>query len=154
MEHNAMRRTGLREMSVGFVMLALTGASPAYAQTAASPPETQSTQVKTIFDFKAELGLTDKQETEIREILADLNKEVQLTRAKLTILSFELEDLVKKQVTLEQIKKNLKDQADLQANMRFADMVATMKIDKVLSSEQLSKWRRIQASAREAPKPR
>ena len=107
-----------------------------------------TTQGKTIFDFKAELKLTDKQEKEIREILAELNRDLQLNRAKLTILSFELEDLTQKEGNLEQMKKNLKDQADLQSSMRYADIVATRRINKVLSSEQLKKWRSIQASAR------
>ena len=120
----------------------------AYSQTATTPTETQTTQTKTIFDFKGELKLADKQESKIREILGDLNREIQLNRAKLTILSFELEDLIKKDGNLDQIKKNLKEHADLQSSMRYADIVATREINKVLSSEQLKKWRGIQASAR------
>lgn len=120
----------------------------AQAQAASPPAEVQATPGKTIFDFKAELKLTDKQEKEIREILAELNRDLQLNRAKLTILSFELEDLTQKEGNLEQMKKNLKDQADLQAYMRYADIAATRRINKVLSPDQLKKWRSIQASAR------
>lgn len=139
---------GLPRIIVVFILTIFMAGGLAYAQAASPPAEVQSTQGKTIFDFKAELKLTDKQEKEIREILAELNRDLQLNRAKLTILSFELEDLTQKEGNLEQMKKNLKDQADLQSSMRYADIVATRKINKVLSSEQLKKWRSIQASAR------
>jgi len=94
----------------------------------------------------------DKQEKEIRQALADLNRELQLKRAKLTILSIELEDLVKREGDLEQIKKNLMDQANLQASMRYDDFAASRKINKVLSADQLAKWRDIQVSQKENPK--
>lgn len=138
-----MTRNGLSMVLVGLAITLLVAGGPSYAQTAP-----QAAQGKTIFDFKADLRLTDKQEKDIREVLADLNKEIQVGRAKLTILSFELEDLIKKEADLEQIKKNLKDQADVQASMRYADVVATRGVNKVLSPDQLTRWKNIQATAR------
>ena len=132
------------------VLMILTSDSWSHAQTFNQPGAEQPT--KTIFDFKAELKLTDKQEKEIKQALADLNRELQLKRAKLTILSIELEDLVKKEGDLEQIKKNLMDQANLQASMRYDDFAASRKINKVLSADQLAKWRDIQVSQKENPK--
>jgi len=142
-----MTRNGLSMVLVGLAITLLVAADPSYAQTAAQTAP-QAAQGKTIFDFKADLKLTDKQEKDIREVLADLNKEIQVGRAKLTILSFELEDLIKKEADLEQIKKNLKDQADVQASMRYADVVATRGVNKVLSPDQLTRWKNIQATAR------
>jgi len=143
-----MTRDGLRMMLAGLAIELLLMGGLASAQTATRPAEPQTPPGKTIFDFKAELKLTDKQEKDIRDALAELNKEIQVSRAKLTILSFELEDLIKKEANLELIKKNLKDQADLQANMRLADIVATRGVNKVLSPEQLTRWKSIQATAR------
>lgn len=138
-----MTRNGLRMGLAGLAITLLVAGGPAYPQTAPQPA-----QGKTIFDFKADLKLTDKQEKDIREVLTDLNKELQVTRAKMTILSFELEDLLKKEANLEQIKKNLKDQADLQANLRYADVVATRGVNKVLTPDQLTRWKSIQATGR------
>ena len=117
----------------------------AYSQTAS--PQT----VKTIFDFKTDLSLTDTQEKQIKQILVDLNRELQLEKAKHTIASIELQDLVKKEADLEQIRKALDQEASLRASMSYADLAATRKINKVLSSEQLQKWRTIQDSVRPAP---
>ena len=134
------------------VLMILTSESWSHAQTFNQPGAEQTKPTKTIFDFKAELKLADKQEKEIRQALADLNRELQLKRAKLTILSIELEDLVKKEGDLDQIKKNLMDQANLQASMRYDDFAASRKINKVLSADQLAKWRDIQVSQRENQK--
>ena len=49
----------------------------AYAQS--TPP---AERIKTIFDYKQELNLTDRQEQDIKTILTDLNKEVRITRAE------------------------------------------------------------------------
>jgi len=138
--------------AAALALMIFTPGSWTHAQIANKPAAAETAQVKTIFDFKPELKLTDKQETEIKQILTDLNREIQLDRAKLTILSIELEDLGKKEGDLEQIKKNLMDQASLQAAMRYADIVASRKINKVLSPDQLAKWRDIQVSQKGNPK--
>jgi hypothetical protein len=51
---------------------------------------------------------------------------------------------MKKESDLEQIKKNLMDQANLQASIRYDDFAASRKINKVLSADQLAKLRDIQ----------
>ena len=106
------------------------------------------TPKQTIFDYKAELSLTDEQEKEIRRILAELNREMQISQAKRTLLKFELEDLIQKEDELEVIRTKLQEQADLLASARFTDHVATRNINNVLSAPQLAKWRGIQAAAR------
>ncbi len=51
---------------------------------------------------------------------------------------------MKKENDLEQIKKNLMDQANLQASISYDDFAASRKINKVLSADQLAKLRDIQ----------
>src|SRR5262245_60389268 len=131
---------------VSVVLLGLLAWSLAYSQTA--NPQT----VKTIFDFKADLNLSDAQEKQIKQILVDLNRELQLEKAKHTIASIELQDLIKKEADLEQIRKALDQEASLRASMTYADIVATRNINKVLSPDQLQKWRHIQDSARTTTK--
>ena len=114
-----------------------------------APAQTPPAPGKTIFDYKADLSLSDKQEQDIRQILEELNRELRLGNARLTLLNADLEDLVKSDGDLEQIKKKLKEAYDMQANLRFSDISATRRINRVLSPEQLKRWRGIQAAARE-----
>jgi DNA helicase IV len=118
------------------------------ANGAAFSQTTNQQVVKTIFDYKTELNLTDAQEKQIKQILTDLNHELQLENAKHTISSFALQDLIKKEANLDEIKKALDQEASLRASISYADIVATRKINKVLSSDQLQKWRTIQDAAR------
>ena len=129
-------------MLTGQVLLIALSMSPAFSQTAA--PQA----IKTIFDFKSELNLTDAQEKQIKDILIDLNRELQLEKAKHTIAGIELQDLVKQEADLDRIRSALDREAALRASMTYADLVATRKINKVLSAEQLQKWRSIQDAAR------
>jgi hypothetical protein len=108
--------------------------------------------VKTIFDFKAELRLSDTQEKDIKQILADLTRELQLEKAKHTIAAIELQDLVRQDVDLGQIRRALDQEAGLRASMTYVDIAATRKINHVLSPDQLQKWRTIQESARSTSK--
>lgn len=137
-----------------FVALGLWGLSyaaqpPAPAPAPAAPAQQrQPTRGRTIFDYKDELKMTDKQETEIRTILANLNKDQRLSNARLVIIDSELEDLINKEGDLELIRRKLRDAYDIQISIRIADIEASRKINRVLSPDQLKKWRGIQASAR------
>ena len=155
-----MSRNQWKNIGVG-VGIAFVSAFSTQAQSATTPPtkqpkaaqqpapaQAQTAPGQTIFDYKADLNLSDKQEEDIRALLADLNKEVRLGQAKLTILNSELEDLIKTEGDLEQIRKKVKEAFDLQANVKFADIAATRKINRVLSPEQLKRWRSIQEAAR------
>jgi len=136
----------VQNMGVLFSFLLVAAlAGPVYSQTANQP-------IKTTFDYKAELSLTDAQEKEIKQILIDLNRELQLEKAKLTIAGIELQDLIKKEADLDQIRKALNQEAALRVSLAYADLAATRKINQVLSSEQLRKWRAMQEAARIASK--
>ena len=123
-------------------------AAPVISAQVAPQPE----RARTIFDYKKELNLSDRQEQDIKTILGDLNKEVVVTRAKLTLLEVEVGDLIKNEGDLEQIRKKLKDAADIQVALRLADIAATRKINRTLSPDQLKRWREIQAAAAKPPK--
>jgi len=113
----------------------------------ASAPATN--QVKTIFDYKSELTLSDDQEQRMRQILVNLNKELQVERAKLTILSYDLEELIRKEADLDSIKRALQQEAELRASIAYADLAAGRQINSTLTNDQLTRWRAIQASARQ-----
>lgn len=96
-----MRTRWITQSLVGVVFLMhLLGV--AFAETPTTNPQT----VKTIFDFKAELKLTDEQDQQIRQILLDLNRDLQLEQAKHTIATYELQDLLKQEADLEQVGRH------------------------------------------------
>jgi len=137
-------------LAATFVIGALqnAGAASAPAQTAPAAPGAQAPQGRTIFDYKADLSLTDRQEREIKNVLTELNKRLRLDRARLTLLDSEVEELIIKEADLEQLRRKLREIADLQVNLRIADIEATRKINRTLSPEQLKRWRSIQEAAR------
>jgi len=132
----------VRNLVISALTVAVMAGGLAYAQPADQPVR------KTIFDYKAELGLSDDQEKQIRSILAGLNREVRLNRAKLTILEIEIEDQIQQEADLEAIREKLNEQARLQAETRYADLAAGRKINVVLTPNQLTQWRAVQAAAR------
>jgi septal ring factor EnvC (AmiA/AmiB activator) len=125
-----------------FLMVAF---GAAFAQQAEEPR--QQTAVKTIFDYRAELNLTDDQVRMIREHLSALEKEVRVLRARLTIADVDLQSLLEKEGDINEIKKKVKEAFEIQASIRIADIEASRKINGVLKTEQLKKWREIQAEA-------
>lgn len=122
--------------------------SPAPALTPAQPTQAAPAQGRTIFDYKDDLKMTDKQEQEIRTILQNLNKDARLSNARLVIIDSEFEDLMNKESDVDLIRKKLREAADIRITMRIADIEATRKINRVLSADQLKRWRGIQAAAR------
>ena len=123
-------------------------ADPQASRTMAATQPAGKTTKRTIFDYKAELALTDEQEQKLRQILAGLAKQVQLLRAKLTVTNSELQDLVRQEGDLELIKDKLREQAGLRASLTYADLVATRNINQVLTQEQWTAWRQLQAAAK------
>lgn len=138
-----MRRV-LTRIVLSLGALVIFAAAAAYGQAVPVPP---GERAKTIFDYKKELALSDAQERDIKTILENLNKEVVVTRAKLTLLEVEIGDLIKNEADLEQIRKKLREAADMQVMMKLADIAATRRIYHTLSAEQLKRWRAIQATA-------
>lgn len=128
---------------IGIVLTLAVG--NAFAQQAQEGQQKQA--VKTIFDYKAELNLTDDQVKKIKEYITTLDKDVKVFRAKLTILDADVQSLMKKDGDLNEIKKKIREAFDIQASIKIADLEASRKINETLKPEQLNKWREIQAAA-------
>jgi hypothetical protein len=98
-----------------------------------------------IFEYKQELALTDKQEQNLRDILAkfqsyavDKQKELNGRQAELNKMIAESEDLNK-------IKAKINDIAKIQAEVTYEGVVSNRAIETELTGTQLTKWRGIQA---------
>ena len=118
------------------------------ATQAAKQATKETTNIKTIFDYKSDINMTDEQEAKIKEQLVDLEKEIRVMRAKLTIIDSEAQALLEKEGDITQLKNKVKEAYDVQASMRIADIEAARKINSVLKPDQLKKWKEIQAASR------
>jgi hypothetical protein len=126
------------------VLVLVLGVSP---HLLAQSKTSSNDRLKTIFDYKQELNLSDRQEEDIKAIIQALGKEIQASRAKLQNIETDVGELNKTDSDLEQIRKKLREAAELQIGMRIADIAATRKINKTMSAEQLKRWREIQSAA-------
>lgn len=129
-------------------LLAALGA-PVWAQ----PPKEQP-KVKTIFDYKQEIGLSDDQINSMKSNLSELNNSVKTSRDQLTKLENDYRAMIAKDSTTNaQAKAKLEEIADATVAMRLKDLEISRKITAVMTAEQREKWKAIQAKVRaEQPK--
>lgn len=113
--------------------------------------ETPKSQARTIFDkeVREKLNLTDQQVQDLRKLLADLNRTLRIAQARLILISYDIEDLIKAEADLATLKSKFEEEARIRADARFADISTSRAINKVLSESQLEAWRAIQKEARD-----
>jgi Spy/CpxP family protein refolding chaperone len=100
---------------------------------------------KSIFEYKKELSITDKQEQNLRDILAKLQNYLTEKQNELNGLRGELSKLITENAGLDKIKVKLQAIAKIQADATYEDIASTRAIETELTGTQLSKWRSIQA---------
>lgn len=127
-------------------------ATPATAPGTAAPAP--KAKVRVIWDYKKELGLTDDQINKMKAAVGDLQNQLIILRLKNSANELELRQLNLKNAPSDQLKKKIKEVADIQGEMRFIDLETAKKINGILSKEQLDKWHDIQKAeaAKEAAK--
>lgn len=115
----------------------------------------QQRRIKTIFDYKQELGLTDAQETQIKDALKKLAAYLKECQTRILKNLTEVKSLRDQDADIEKIKPFLRSNADIQVEMGVADIQASRQINRILKPEQLTKWRDIQkkSAAAAAPAP-
>jgi len=132
--------------------LALNGFAKEKPKPAPSPEavaEAQKQEIKTIFSYKTELGLSDKQDADIRKLLVDLQNTFTEKVKQLNALRQELAQMIKDRVNLKTIHRKIEDIAKIQVENTYLDIETSRKIEDTLNSEQLKKWQDIQKATRE-----
>lgn len=131
----------------GFIIaLAVAFLATSFNNAFAAEKQAQKRNVKTIFDYKTELNLSDDQARRIKDYISSFDQEMKVTNAKLTILEVEIQKLLEKEGDIGQIKSKIKEGFDLRAAMRISGVETTRKINALMSQEQIRKWRDIQAA--------
>lgn len=130
-------------------LLLVLAAGPSWAQT---EEKKEQKKIKTIVDYRDELGLTDEQVNGVAEALKSFQETVNTQRKLLIQYEKEYRELLAAHAPLPEIKQKLRQVADTRFNLRYADVVTSRKVEQVMSEEQLKKWREIQAKVRAARK--
>jgi Skp family chaperone for outer membrane proteins len=100
---------------------------------------------KSIFEYKKELSITDKQEKNLRDILAKLQSYLTDKQKELNGLRAELSKMIAESADLDKIKDKLNNIAKIQADASYEDIASTRAIETELTGTQLTKWRNMQA---------
>jgi len=113
---------------------------------AASAPQGQ--KVQTIWDFQKELGLTEVQIKEMKGAVSELANYLNECRKRIASNEQQVQSLLVQNAEIEKIRPYLKSTADIQVEMRIADIKASQKINGTMTPEQLVKWREVQKRTR------
>ena len=98
-------------------------------------------------EFGDELGLSDQQISDLESIHSSLRKDEIRVEADLRIAEVELDELLRaEKVDLSKVKPKLEQIGKLQANLKFLHIKAREDGRKVLTQEQLRKFRTLEGS--------
>ena len=129
-----MKKTVL--VSIAIIMaLTFAGISISFAETKSGD---------SIFAYKNELSMTDKQEKNLRDIITKLQNFLTTKQKELDVLRADLSKMLTDRVDLSKIKAKVNEIAKIQADATYEDLASTRAIEEVLTSSQLSKWRGMQ----------
>jgi len=100
---------------------------------------------ESIFEYKKELSLTDKQEKNLRDIVSKLQSYLSYKQGVLNGLSAELSKMIKESADLDKIREKLDNIAKVQADANYEGIASVRAIETELTGTQLTKWRSMQA---------
>jgi len=104
----------------------------------------QQEQVKTIFSFKDELGITDDQELKIKALLYDEQSFLDTNNASLKALGTDLSKLIADKADMKDIRSKLEDISKVQIEISYRNIKDSRDIETILTPDQIAKWKDIQ----------
>ena len=102
-------------------------------------------KVRTMLDFRQEIGLTDQQQKSISSLLETLGQRLSSLQEKNKALRGEAKLLIDKDGELEEIRSKLVDLANNQVEAQMLDLTTARKVNHLLTKEQVQRWTAIQA---------
>ena len=121
-------------------------------QAKVAAPDAQKKEVKTIFSYKTELGLTDKQVEDMKALVSKLQATLNEKGKALIDMRNDLGKMIQSKENLGIIRAQLRKISDLQVDVSYMDIETARKIESILSPVQLKKWQDIQVSSLEKMK--
>lgn len=135
--------------SFGLISECLAGEKPQVQADNASP-EPQKAVVRTIFGYKKELELSDKQEERLKKLLAEFQNYLTGMRNELGQLQAELGDLIRSKAPLKSIKAKIDKITRAQGEVAYKDVETARNVEGVLTPAQLAKWNDMQEEFKKA----
>jgi len=132
--------------------IALNGFAQGVPESKSGNNLNQPEQVKTIFSFKNEIGLTDSQELKLKALLYDEQTQADVNNSALKILGVELNKMIDEKADMKVIKSKLEEISKIQVEVSCRNIEDTRKVGMILSPDQLSKWKDIQKKFASQPK--
>jgi hypothetical protein len=126
--------------SVLALFLVLGFASVSFAQQ----PAADQPVVKTIFDYQKEIGLSDKQVTDMKKLTTDLQNTLNEKAKELMTLRNDLGEMINTKKDIAMIKKQMQKIANLQVDNSCLDIQASRDIEVIMTQDQMNKWKEIQ----------
>jgi len=142
----------IKKISLVFIVVSfclLTAASAqekAKSQTQSEPAQKQ--EVKTIFNYKTELELTDKQVEELKNTLTSFQQFLLDKKKELGLINSELATMIKEKADMKLIRNKLEQIAKIQVDVSYVDVETARKTEGVLTPGQLKKWKAMQEEFR------
>jgi hypothetical protein len=134
--------------TIALIVLVLFSGATLWAQEDGEKPQPEKKKIKTMIDYKDELGLSDEQVKEVATALVSFQNTVKKLRADLAQHEQDYKKLVAEEAPLADIKSKLRLIADTRFALRYADVLTSRRVSEALTDEQMKKWREIQTKVR------
>ncbi len=146
----------MRKLLSAIALMTCLTAPRCFAQDATAPKTdnglNQQGQVKTIFSFKDDIGLTDDQETKLKALLYDEQSLMETDNATLKTLGTELGTMIDSKADMAAIKSKLEEISKIQVEISCRNIEDSRSVESILSPDQLAKWKDIQKKFSSQPK--
>lgn len=130
------------------LLFVFSGAAVSAQEGDEAPPKPEKKKIKTMIDYRDELGLSDEQVKEVSTALLAFQSAVKQLRTNLAQYEQDYKKLVEEEAPLADIKSKLKQIATTRFQLRYADVLTSRRVSEALTDEQMAKWKEIQGKVR------
>jgi Spy/CpxP family protein refolding chaperone len=134
-----------------FCPLSASAQKPAPKASASTAPAPQS---KRIWDYQKELNLTDNQVTQLKTVVQQFEDASAAASTKAEGLQKQVNALMHDDTSdIEQLRARWIELQTLEVNTRVMDIQTSRTVYKILSKEQMERWKQIQAATSKPAQP-
>lgn len=120
------------------------GASKAPPKVRAKP-QSQSRKAYSLFDYQKEIGLSEAQIAQIKDVVKGLQEKLAGQKKTVEDDNAEIHQLLQTNADIKQVRVKLQELANLEVDRQVGDIEASRSVAKIMTFEQQEKWHAIQA---------
>lgn len=121
--------------------------TPPAASPSAAPSQVPQPQVHAIWDYQKQIGLSDDQVARIKKTIKDLQTKANAARTPWMTTKDQLDKLLEKDNSdLAAIRSKMQTLANIEIDMKLENLKAVRALHKIMTPQQMAKWRDIQKS--------